>query len=205
MHTSRLSRAARVALLGLALSALGGLGLVALASAHDGPVPPGLAGGPPTAPPPGVLGLPSGGPALQRLLDEAGASPAQRVQIDKLLAPAREPATDQRAEDRADRERLAALFTAATVDAQAVEALRARMAGRHEAASQRLTAAVVAAANVLSPAQRRQLAAHWPPMGGPRHDRMGHHEGQPDPALPPPSGTPADAGAPPRVDSGTRQ
>lgn len=196
MHLLPLSRAARLALLGLVLSALGGLGLVALASAHDRPFPNGPADAPRPPPPPGPPGWP-GGPGLQRLLDDAGANADQRTRIEELLAPVRESAVDDRMQERTDRERLMALFQAPVVDVQAVEAVRAGMARRHEAAAKQQMAALVAAANVLSLSQRQMLAAHWPTAGprggGPPH--VGPGQDGRAPLLAPV--TPAEAGASP--------
>ena len=53
---------------------------------------------------------------------------------------------------------LMAVFTAPTVDANAAEQVRQQMLAQHDAASKRMTAAMVEASRVLSPEQRAKLA-----------------------------------------------
>ena len=74
MTLPALNRNTRVVLLGLLLSAAGGFGLVALASAHDGP-PAGAHHAVMHSPAPGGMPL-LGGPGLERLLDERWSPPA---------------------------------------------------------------------------------------------------------------------------------
>jgi Spy/CpxP family protein refolding chaperone len=56
------------------------------------------------------------------------------------------------------------------VDPAALEALRAKQIGLADEASRRLTRAVTEAAEVLTPEQRKELAAHF----ARRHGRWGH-------------------------------
>jgi Spy/CpxP family protein refolding chaperone len=53
------------------------------------------------------------------------------------------------------------LLTQERVDAAALEALRARQVGLADEASRRFTRALAEAAEVLTPGQRKQLAAHF--------------------------------------------
>lgn len=161
MNFPTLSRFARWTVLGLLVSAIGGLGLVALASAHerpaDGPacghgMPPmrGLGGG--------MGGMPMGGWMLDHLLAEVKATDAQRNQIHQIAEGLRQDGQVQAEAAAADHERMMALFTAPTVDAQAAEALREQIAARRDEASKHRLVAMVQMANVLTAAQRQQIA-----------------------------------------------
>ena len=157
MTPSVLNRPTRVVLLGLLLSAAGGFGLVALASAHDGP-PPGArhAVMHPAAP----SGLPMlGGPMLERMLDEVQATPEQRSQLKQIADAARQDLAAGRDGAEAERAQWLALFAQPQVDAQAAEALRLKLLARHDAGSKRLTQALLDSSRVLSAEQRQQLAA----------------------------------------------
>ena len=157
------NRHLRWVVLGLSLSAAGGLGLVALASAHEAPrdaaTPPRL--GPPMGAvhgQPGALpGLPPlGGPAMAHLLEVVKATPDQRASIERIRAQLQEDLRQDPAAIRADREQWMKLLTAPQVDASAVEALRVRADQRHAEVSRKTTAALVAVSGVLTPAQRAQ-------------------------------------------------
>lgn len=162
MNAPKLNRSSRMVLLGLVLSALGGLGLVALASAHEGAGGPAGAGGARHAmmrmgPPPIGL-LPPPGPMLDRLLDDVKATPAQREQLRQISEAAAKDLQAQRDAGQAEREQMLTLFTQPQVDAKAAEALRQQMLARHDAASRRITQAMVDSSQVLTQAQRQQLA-----------------------------------------------
>lgn len=155
------NRNTRWVALGLALSAAGGLGLVALASAHDGPGPgmvqarsgPPMPGGPAMMP-----GMPLlGGPMAQPLLDDLKATPEQRAAIERIRAQLREDLRIDPAVMQAERDRWLALLSAPQVDAAAVEALRAKGEARQAEVSRKTTQALVAASQVLTPAQRAQF------------------------------------------------
>ena len=154
-------RTARLAVLGLLLSAVGGLGLVALASAHERPRD--ALDGPPSVPAGGGWGRGPGmdgwmaGPPLDRLLDDVNAGATQREQVRKILGGLRDDLASQREARRADQDRMRALFTAPRADAAAVEALRQQAAARQDAGARRVSEAMVAAANVLSVEQRQQV------------------------------------------------
>ena len=136
----------------LALAASLGLGaLAAQAQPAPGDMPP----------PPHAMhrGHDFDGFAMQgRLLKEAGVTDAQRAQLKQIFEAARNDLKGQRETGRQLHERMEALFTAPTVDANAVEQLRQQIAAQHEVASKRLTLAMIDASRVLTPEQRAKIA-----------------------------------------------
>jgi len=169
-------RQLRAVVLGLALSAAGGFGLVALASAHsaDGPPgpPPGLHGGPGAM---GGMGLPL--MLSPQVLDGIDATAQQREQLRSIAEAARADLKAQHEAGKADRDQMMALFTQPTVDAKAAESLRKQMQARQDTASKRLTQALVESAKVLTVDQRvkmaelmKQHADHMPPPPHARAD-----------------------------------
>lgn len=149
----------RLVMLGLLLSALGGLCLVTLASAHERPGVEGPRGMAPAggSEAPGPLLPPLAGPHADHLLELVAATPQQRERIRQIMATTRTEALPDEAAWRADRARLETLFAAPQVDAAAVESLRQARAVRQDALARRMTAAAVEAANVLDAAQRQRL------------------------------------------------
>ncbi len=99
-----------------------------------------------------------GGRMLDRMLERLNASEAQRTQIRQIFDAAAADLRAQRDARRALHERMRELFTAPTVDANAVEALRQQMLAQHDQASRRMSQAMVEASRVLTPEQRAQLA-----------------------------------------------
>jgi Spy/CpxP family protein refolding chaperone len=98
-------------------------------------------------------------PRMQgRMLERIGASAEQREQIRKIMTSARGDMKARRDEGKALRDKAAALFAQPTIDAAAVESLRQEMVQRHDQASQRMTQAMLEAAQVLTPEQRTKLA-----------------------------------------------
>lgn len=93
-----------------------------------------------------------------RMLDAAKATPEQRQQIRSIFAAAQQDMQAQRAGGRELRQQMQAALAAPTVDAAAIEKLRQQMQARHEAGSKRMTQAMVDAAKVLTPEQRKALA-----------------------------------------------
>ncbi len=93
-----------------------------------------------------------------RLLESVGATEQQRQQIQAIMAAAHKDLQAQREGGKALHEQMRAAFTATTVDARVVEALRQQMLARHDAASKRMSQAMIDAAAVLSPEQRQKLA-----------------------------------------------
>jgi Spy/CpxP family protein refolding chaperone len=94
---------------------------------------------------------------IDRLLDGLNATDAQRTQIKQIARAAAEDLKAQRQQGQVLRDKAATVFTAPTVDAAAAESLRQQMLAQHDAASRRVTQAMVDAANVLTPEQRAKL------------------------------------------------
>jgi len=128
--------------------ALGGV------AAQAQPGGPGHHGGPQGGPPP--MGLFGG--HIEGVLDLVNATDAQRSQIEAIFKAAHDDLKGQRDTGRQLHEQLASLFTAANVDAAAIESVRAQISAQQDAASKRLTQASVDAARVLTPEQRAQIA-----------------------------------------------
>jgi periplasmic protein CpxP/Spy len=95
---------------------------------------------------------------MERMLDAVSATPEQRAQIKQIMQSARSDMQAQREGGRALREQQMALLAAPTIDARAVETLRQQMLARHDVASKRMSQAMIEAATVLTPTQRKALA-----------------------------------------------
>jgi periplasmic protein CpxP/Spy len=134
--------------------------VLALAGAATAPVlamPPGAG--------PGGMGIDMGGGAmmggmLPRLLDRVNATPQQRTQIQQIVERSRGEHQAQRQARQAMQDEAMTLFSQPTVDANAVEALRQKQMAIHDAASKRMTEAMIEISRVLSPEQRKQMAEH---------------------------------------------
>ncbi len=148
------ARPARAFLLALGVALASGAALAAW-SATVSEAPP--------APGPGFM-LPRG-PLLDRLLDEAQASPTQRAQAHQIFEAADNVLRQDHGAERADREQLVRLFERTSVDSAAVEALRSRIEQRHDLDSRRTTQALLDVSMVLNPGQRQVIAARL--AGGP--------------------------------------
>ena len=157
------SRATRLLATGLFAAVLGTVTLSTFAQPSGygpGHGPGGMHGGP------GMGMMHGGGPGMgmmggrgmERMLDSVNASAEQRTQIRAIFERARTDMQAQHESGRALRQQMMTLFTQPVVDANAVEALRQQGMQRHDAASRRMTQAMVEASRVLSPEQRKQLA-----------------------------------------------
>ena len=98
-----------------------------------------------------------GGRGMARALDAIGATAEQKAQIRQIMQAAQADLSSQREARTQLREQARALFTAPTVDANAAEALRQQMLAQHDAASKRMMQAMLDAARVLTPEQRKAL------------------------------------------------
>jgi protein CpxP len=98
------------------------------------------------------------GRGLDRMLDSVNASAEQRALIKQIAERARADLKAQRQANQGSRQQFMALFAQPTVDANAVEALRAQRMQQHDQASRRMTQALVEVSRVLTPEQRKQLA-----------------------------------------------
>lgn len=178
-------RQARVACVGLLLVLLGGLGMVALASAQELPPP-----GPPPVPGPTSMPMPMPRPEVpmldvphcDQLPPELQLSVAQQEKLQAISEGLRADHLQRRDADRALADRWSGLLSAETVDAQAAEALRVQMEQAHDAMSRRLLQATLDAAAVLTPAQRAQLALLS--KAPPGHVGRDGFEGGPRPGMP---------------------
>jgi periplasmic protein CpxP/Spy len=109
---------------------------------------------------PGMMGLPMRGHMLAHMLDSVNATPEQRAQIDQITSAAKTNMQGQWQAGRALHTQMMQLLTQPVVDANAVEALRQQMLQQHDTLSKGMTQTMVQIANVLTPAQRSQLAAN---------------------------------------------
>ena len=108
------------------------------------------------------------GPGQDRALELVKATPQQRADIRRIAGAARDDLRAARQDARPRREAMLAAWTADKVDASALEAERARMATKRDAAGKRMVQAMVDIGSVLQPEQRRMLAEHWSRRGGHR-------------------------------------
>ena len=145
MRLLRFSRPARAFGLALGIALASGVALAAWSVNDDLP------------PSPAAPLLPRG-PRLDRLLDEALASPTQRAQAHKIFDAADTQLLRSRADELRDRTQMAQLFAQPVVDATAVEAVRQRIEARHDAQSRRATQALIDVSLVLNAGQRQAIA-----------------------------------------------
>lgn len=106
-----------------------------------------------------------------RMLDAVKATPEQRAQIQKIMEGARTDLQAQREAGRALRGQLMQTMAQPNIDANAVEQLRQKMLAQHDQVSKRRMQAMVDAARVLTPEQRRQLSERMDQ----RRDMMERH------------------------------
>jgi Spy/CpxP family protein refolding chaperone len=104
------------------------------------------------------MGGPMMGHMSERMLDRVNATPEQRAQLKSIREAAMADLKGQRDSHAGLRDEAKKLFTQPNVDANAVEALRQKMLSQHDAASKRISQALVDASRVLTPEQRQQLA-----------------------------------------------
>ena len=98
---------------------------------------------------------------IDDMLDEVDASDDQRTQVRAIATAAIADMGEFRDFRRAGREALVDALTQETVDREALEALRQSKLETADRASQRLVTALADAAEVLTPAQRAELAEDW--------------------------------------------
>lgn len=141
---------------GMVVAALAFSGVAAQAQGHGGPM--GHRGGH------GMSMMPMGGGHMEHMLDMVDASDAQRAQIKQIMDAAHADLKAQHEGSRKLHEQSMALFTAPNIDAAAIESLRQQMNAQHEAASKRMSQAMVEAARVLTPEQRAKMAERMKKM-----------------------------------------
>ena len=123
-----------------------------------------------------MMGGPHGGGDMGmkmsgRMLDLVKATPEQRAQIQKIMDGARTDLQAQREAGKGLRGQLMQTMAQTNIDANAVEQVRQKMLAQHDQASKRRMQAMVDAARVLTPEQRKQLSERMAQRG----DMMERH------------------------------
>ena len=95
---------------------------------------------------------------MMRMLDRVNATPQQRTQIQQIMQTQATEMRAQREAGRALRQEAMTLFAQPKVDDAAVEAQRQKQLAMHDAASKRMTTAMLEISRVLTPEQRKQMA-----------------------------------------------
>src|SRR5512145_1081613 len=106
---------------------------------------------------------------LKHLYAEIDATDAQKQQLDPIVRQAAKELAPMRENLHAARREALELLAQERVDPAALEALRAKHLQLADQTSRRLTRAIAEAADVLTPAQRKELVAHLA-----RRRRWGH-------------------------------
>lgn len=176
------NRRIRMVMIGMAMTLLAAIGVSAWAQPAPPPPSPGMDGGPGMhhhgmggGMGPGMMfgGSPEHmGRAIDHMLDGLGASDAQRTQIKQIVTQAGADLKAQAAAGRGLRQRGMQIFTAPTVDANAAEQLRQQMLQQHDQLSRRVTQAMVAVANVLTPEQRAKVGERMKDREARMEERM---------------------------------
>jgi len=102
---------------------------------------------------------------LKHLYVEIDATDEQKQKLDPIVRQAAKDLAPMRENLHAARREAIELLSQDKVDPAALEALRARQIGLADEASRRLTRAIGEAAEVLTPEQRKGLAAHFARRG----------------------------------------
>jgi protein CpxP len=108
---------------------------------------------------------------VHNALDSAGATTAQEAKVHDIIAATFADVTQGADQREAVRKQMLDLLRAPTVDAAAIEKLRAERIARMDAISTKITSAFVDAANQLTPKQRATLADRFEAMA--QHGRWG--------------------------------
>lgn len=98
---------------------------------------------------------------LDRLLDAVGATPEQAEKLRTIFGNVRDELRPLRAELRDSRDDVAKLLGAPTIDRAAAEKMRSERFAQLDQASQKVTNAILDAAEVLTPEQRAKLMDHF--------------------------------------------
>jgi len=107
---------------------------------------------------------------LKHLYVEIDATEEQKQRLAPIVKQAAKELLPMRQNLHAGRREAIDLLTQERIDPAALEALRAKQMGLADEASRRLTRAIAEAADVLTPVQRKELAAHF----ARRQGRWGH-------------------------------
>lgn len=107
---------------------------------------------------------------LRHLYAEIDATEEQKRKLEPIAKQAAKELLPMRDQLHAGRGQAIELLTRERIDSAAIEALRERQLSLADDASRSLTRAIAEAAEVLTPAQRKDLAAHF----ARHHRRWGH-------------------------------
>jgi protein CpxP len=99
---------------------------------------------------------------VDQMLKRVNATADQQTEVHAIMQAAKTDLAPMRASMRDSRKQTRALLGAPQIDAAAIEALRAQDSATRDQMSRRATAAIVEAANVLTPDQRANLATMAP-------------------------------------------
>ena len=106
--------------------------------------------------------------AIKHIGVEVDATPEQQQKLTAIAKGAARDLAPLRAQGREMRQQGVALFTAPTIDKNAVEQLRVKRMQHADAVSKRITQALTESAEVLNPEQRKKAAARarrWRHLG----------------------------------------
>lgn len=141
----------------------------------------------------GPFGGPFAGRHLQRLLDDAKASDAQKAQIKQIADKAQADLKALFEEGKGLHEQGLKIWAAPKLDAAAAENLRQQMQAQHDKVSKRMLQAMLDVGNVLTPEQRatvaKQIEKHHEDMA---HRMQFWHERHPGEGKPGKSGEPSE-------------
>ena len=122
----------------------------------------------------GEMGRHGGGMrGIGRVLDEIDATPEQEKKLFAIFDGVRGQMRDTMIDFRSTRGELLDILGATTIDRDAVETLRAERLAAMDAASKTMSAALIEAAEVLTPEQRAKLAAFVEERGEGRRGGFG--------------------------------
>jgi periplasmic protein CpxP/Spy len=107
---------------------------------------------------------------LKHLFVKINATPEQQQKLTPVIKAAAKDLQPLRAQMHAARKQAAEIMSAEPIDRAAIERLRQEQLHTADALSKRVTQALADAAEILTPAQRKELAEHMQRRRG-----MGHH------------------------------
>ena len=112
---------------------------------------------------------------LKHLFAEINATPEQQTKLAPIVKQAAQDLQPLRGQMQAARKQALELMGAEQIDRAALERLRVEQLQTADALSRRVTQALADAAEILNPAQRKQLAEHMQRRRGMAHRGMMHH------------------------------
>ena len=111
-------------------------------------------------------GMGFGGRGMSRILGQVDATKEQEDKIEAIMDKVHDEVRPIMRSFRDTRDDVAKLLGAATIDRAAAETLRAERVAAMDEASRKVTAALLDAAEVLTPEQRTKLVEHFEGRGG---------------------------------------